>query len=156
MALEQTTDKDRAEKKLTEPSEEVPSSGAQSDAQTREDEREAGPLASARHLPRAATNLPSPPPGDVSELTVTLLSDLELAPSLDEIEKMNSVEGGPRTPMMAVVRAVVAGAGGTMSIRDLARKVGKYWNRPLPTSPYTPEEFMYVTVRNSDELRVNE
>jgi len=155
MALEHTTDEERAEKELIEPAGEVPTSGDEADALT-PDERVSGPLASARDLARSASNLPSPPSGEVSELTVTLLSDMELASSLDEIERMNAVEGGPRTPMMSVVHAVIASAGGTISIGDLAQNVGKYWNRPFPTSPYTPEEFMYLTARNSDELRVNE
>ena len=90
--------------------------------------------------------------GEVSELTVTLLGDLELASSLEEIERMNSREGGPRTPMMSVVQAVIANAGGTISIRDLAEQVRRYWNRPFPTSPYTPEEFMYVTGRQLRRL----
>jgi hypothetical protein len=81
---------------------------------------------------------------------------MELAPSLDDVARMNEQVGEPRTPLMAVIQAVIAGEGGTMSIRDLAAQVRKHWNRPFPTSPYTPEEFIYVVVRNSDDLRVNE
>jgi hypothetical protein len=156
MALEHTTDEEQTEKKLTEPAGEAPAPGDEDDAETQEDESSSGPFASARNLPRSPTNLPSPPSGKVSELTVTLLSDMELAASLDEIEKANSLEGGPRTPMMSVVHAVIASAGGTISIRDLAEEVRRYWNRPFPTSSYTPEEFIYLTARNSYDLRVNE
>ncbi len=156
MALEHKGDEEQAEKELSQPASEAAGPGHEGDAESQEDESASEQFASARDLPRPVTNLPSPPSGEVSELTVTLLIDIELAPSLAEIEKMNSREGGPRTPMMSVVQAVIADAGGTISIRDLAEKVRRYWNRPFPTSPYTPEEFIYVTVQNSDDLRVNE
>ncbi|MFH1115006.1 MAG: hypothetical protein V1792_13930 [Pseudomonadota bacterium] len=155
MALEHDGDAGRAENKLTESADGVPATRKE-DAETHEDEPKATVPASARDLPRPATNLLVPSSGDVSELTVTLLGDIALASSLEEIERKNSGEGGPRTPMMSVVHAVIANAGGTISIRDLAEEVRKYWNRPFPTSPYTPEEFMYVNACNSDDLRINE
>ncbi len=155
MALEHNGDAQRAENELIEPAGEAPAS-REEDTEPQEDEPTTAQFASARDIPRPATNLHAPPSGEVSELTVTLLGDLELASSLEEIERMNSREGGPRTPMMSVVQAVIANAGGTISIRDLAEQVRRYWNRPFPTSPYTPEEFMYVTAGNSDDLRINE
>ncbi|MDQ7785116.1 MAG: hypothetical protein RDU20_19680 [Desulfomonilaceae bacterium] len=156
MVLENNGDLERTENEVTQPRTDNASAGNEGDSETQKGESTAGEFASARDLPRPDTNLPSRPAGEVGELTVTRLGDIELGASLEEIEKINAQDGGPRTPMMSVVHAVIANAGGTISIRELAEKVRRYWNRPFPTSPYTPEEFIYVTAKNSDDIRVNE
>jgi hypothetical protein len=58
--------------------------------------------------------------------------------------------------LITVIQAVLAKAGGTMNLEDLTAQTLKHWNRPLPTSPYTPEQFIYVMARNSDNIRIKE
>ena len=147
MVEEATRPEEQAENEITAMSDEsVPS----------EEEEKEEPFASAKNIPRPRTCLYAPPAGEVSELTVSLVIGLEFAPSLTEVTRANEGESERKTPLMAVVQAVIANAGGTISIRDLAEQARRYWNRPFPTSPYTPEEFIYITVRDSDDLRVNE
>jgi len=114
-------------------------------------------IASARDIQRPRTSLPSPPKGAVGKVTVALLGDLSLAPDLDDVQKLNAQpQGTAHTPLMTVIHAVLAKHGGSMTVEELAPEVRKYWNRPFAASPFTPEEFIYVIVRNSDDLRVSE
>ena len=76
--------------------------------------------------------------------------------TLADVEKFNKRgEGESRTPLMTVVQAVLAKAGGSMRLGELATQTRKYWNRPFPTSPYTEEELIYLLLRNSDSVRVS-
>lgn len=151
MVVEETSREEQTENEIDETNgKDAPTDGAQ------ETEEEAEPFASAKDIPRAPTSLYAPPATDVSDLTVSLVSNIEFAPALAEIAAANEQESDSKTPLMAVIHAVLADAGGTMSIKDLAVHARQYWNRPFPTSPYSPEEFIYVTVRASDDLRVNE
>ncbi len=107
--------------------------------------------------PRPATSLDSPPKGEIGKFTVMFLGDLSSAPVLEEIEQINTqATSDARTPLMTVILAVIAKNGGTMLLEDLATQVGQYWNREFPTSPFDLEEFIYVLVRSSDSIRVNE
>jgi hypothetical protein len=113
-------------------------------------------LASARNIPRPPTALAVPPRGNVSGFTVSLLGDIEFAPLLNEVERINKApEGQGRTPLMTVIQAILGKEGGSLSLGDLVAKVRKYWNRPFPASPYTDEEFIYIIVRNSESTRVS-
>ncbi len=77
-------------------------------------------------------------------------------PSVEDVEKINKgARGDARTPITTAILAVLARAGGKMLLEELAPEVMKYWNRPFPTSPYSPEEFVYVIVKNSDNIRVS-
>ncbi len=124
--------------------------------QSVDEEQETGIVASARNIPQPTTTLPLFPSKKVGKMLISYLGDLSSAPSLAEVEKLNkSADGKPRTPFTTVLLAIVASAGGEMSLEDLAAQVGKYWNRQLPGSPYTLEEFVYMVARNSDNLRVS-
>ncbi|MGB6065301.1 MAG: hypothetical protein WBG50_10860 [Desulfomonilaceae bacterium] len=117
---------------------------------------EAPEPASARNIPRPRTSLASAFQGDINKLTVSLLGDVASAPALADVEKLNKkgdVES--RTPLMTVILAVLAKAGGSMQLAQLAAETRKYWNRPFPTVPYTDEEFIYIILRNSDSVRVS-
>jgi hypothetical protein len=106
-------------------------------------------------IARPGTVLETLPKGKMSKFTVSLLPDTAAVPSLDEIERINqSGRGDARTPVMTVIQAIVAKHGGSMLLEDLAAEIGKHWNRPLPTTPYSLLEFVYVIVRGSDNLRV--
>lgn len=108
-------------------------------------------------IPRPATSLDSPPKGDVGKFTVMLLGEVSSAPVLEDIEQTNRyATSEARTPLMAVILAILAKNGGTMLVEDLAAQVGQYWNRSFPTSPFTTVEFVYVLVRSSDNVRVRE
>jgi|GEM_PF-919930 len=114
-------------------------------------------LASAKHIPRPTTSLAAPPRGHVAKVTVSLLGDVASVPSLEDVVKINTKAGSKgRTPIMTVIQAVLAKSGGTMALAELAAKVRENLNRPFPASPYTPEEFIYVMVRNCDNLRIRE
>ena len=111
--------------------------------------------ASARNMPRPHTSLGARLKKDIGKLTVSLLGDVETAPTLADVEKFNKRgEGENRTPLMTVVQSVLAKAGGSMQLGDLAAQTRKYWHRPFPTSPYTEEEFIYLLLRSSDSVRV--
>lgn len=113
-------------------------------------------IASARDIPRPSTSLVSRPEKDVSKLMVSLLGDASLIPDLEEIAAINEDPGREgRTPVMTVIHSILKKNGGSMRIGELAVQTRTYWNRPFPASPYTPEEFIYVLVRNSDDLRVS-
>jgi len=113
------------------------------------------PLASAKTLSRPSTALPSPPTGEVGELTVSVIGDISRSPELDEVEKINRAGGAHgRTPLMTVVEAILASRGGSLKITELTDLVDQHWNRPFPASPYSKEEFVYVVVSNSDRVRV--
>lgn len=106
-------------------------------------------------IPRPTTVLETPPKGKIGKFTVSLLYDSTAIPSLEDIEKINqSGRGEVRTPLMTVVEAIVAKHGGSMLLEELAGEIVKYWNRPLPTTPYSLIEFVYVLVKGSDNLRV--
>ncbi len=114
-------------------------------------------VASAKSIPRPGTAMASPPKGQIGKVKVTLLGDIDSAPVLGEVEKANrDATGSGRTPLMTVIQGILASQGGSMSLEDLAGKVGKVWNRTLPTSPYNAQEFIYIMVRNSDSIRVSE
>ena len=114
-------------------------------------------VASAKSIPRPGTAMASPPRGLIGKVKVSLLGDMELGPTLEEVQKVNKeTQGDARTPLMTVVHAILAKHGGTMALEELAGQVGKYWNRPFPSSPYNTEEFIYILVRNSDSIRVSE
>ena len=112
--------------------------------------------ASAKSMPKPGTSLAAAVKSDVGKLTVSLLGEAGSAPVLADVEKFNKKgEGDSRTPLMTVVQAVLAKAGGSMQIGDLAAKLASTWNRPFPASPYTDEEIIYLLVRNSDSVRVS-
>jgi hypothetical protein len=114
------------------------------------------PLASARNIPRPHTSLAVRFPGNLSKLTVSLLGEVSSVPSLAEVEKINKAAGGQtRTPLMTLILAIVAQAGGSTTLADVCEQFPKLWNRPLPATPYTLEEFVYIIVRSSDALRVS-
>ena len=111
--------------------------------------------ASARNMPRSQSSLGARVKKDIGKLTVSLLGDVGTAPTLGDVEKFNKRgEGESRTPLMTVVQAVLAKAGGSMQLGDLATQTRKYWHRPFPTSPYTEEELIYLLLRSSDSVRV--
>ena len=111
--------------------------------------------ASARNMPRSQSSLGARVKKDIRKLTVSLLGDVGTAPTLGDVEKFNKRgEGESRTPLMTVVQAVLAKAGGSMQLGELATQTRKYWHRPFPTSPYTEEELIYLLLRNSDSVRV--
>ncbi len=111
-------------------------------------------IASARFLPRPATVLPVAGTGDITAVVTALVSDMP-GSTLEEIRQVNQARGGDsRTPLMTVIQAIIRDHGGTMPLMDLCAAVTEHWNRPFPTSPYAPEEFIYVMVRNSDSIRI--
>jgi len=113
--------------------------------------------ASARNIQRPATTLANPPKAKIGKLRISLLGDLASAPSLEEIEKINREPlSQGRTPLITVIQAALAKAGGTMNLEDLAAQALKCWNRPLPASPYSSEQFVYVMARNTDNIKINE
>lgn len=113
-------------------------------------------IASARNIPRAGTVLPVPPKGEIGKVRVSLVGDPEFAPNLEEVQKINQRKDSPaRTPLMTVIEAVLANEGGSMTLQQISERVPRYWNRPFPTSPYRVEEFLYIMVTRSDNLRVN-
>ncbi len=114
-------------------------------------------VATARTIPRPVTSLASRLKGDVGKVTVSLLGDSASFPALEDIKKINGrADTRERTPVMTVIQALLAQSGGKMKVADLAEKVGIHWNRPLPSSPYTPQEFVYLMVRHSDNMSVSE
>jgi len=113
------------------------------------------PFASAKGLPRPAAALAAPPESDVGQLTVSIVGDISRAPELDEVDKINHAVGGQgRTPLMAVIEAILADHGGSLKLAELTDLAGRHWNRPFPASPYSKEEFIYVVVSSSDRVRV--
>jgi hypothetical protein len=112
--------------------------------------------ASAKDIPSAGTSLAARPKGKVGSAKVVLLADAGSVTPLAEVAKINGTDrGGARTPLMTVIQAVLAEHGGAMAVAELASEDRKYWNRPLPSSPYSPEEFIYVLTTSSDDLRVS-
>jgi hypothetical protein len=93
--------------------------------------------ASARNMPRSQSSLGARVKKDIGKLTVSLLGDVGTAPTLGDVEKFNKRgEGESRTPLMTVVQAVLAKAGGSMQLGDLATQTRKYWHRPFPKPLY--------------------
>jgi hypothetical protein len=118
-------------------------------------EEESPPEVSAKSIPKPSTLLSVVPARDVGHHRVTLVDELEAAPLLEEVRRINEDEASEsRTPLMTVIEAVLADGGGTMSVNQLASQVKELWNRPFPTSPYSEEEFLFVLASNSDKLRV--
>jgi hypothetical protein len=104
---------------------------------------------------RPASTLEFPPKGKIPKFTASLLDDIESAPRLEEIERINAgAKGAARTPLMTVIVAVLAKHGGSMLLEDLTAEVTRCWNRPLPGSPYSAVEFIYSVVRSSDAVTV--
>jgi len=111
--------------------------------------------ASARNIPRPPTSLAVQVKGDVGKLSISLLGDISSAPALADVEKFNKKgEGESRTPLLTVIQAVLAKAGGSMQLGELAAQTRKHWHRPFPAGPYTDEELIYIIARNSDSIRV--
>ncbi len=111
--------------------------------------------ASARGISRPVTRLAAAPPGDIGKVTVFLVGSLDMAPQLEQIAKINQGRGGAtRTPMMTVIEAVLAHAGGSMNLKDLTAEVQRHWGRPFPGSPYSNEEFVYMMASKSDRVRI--
>jgi hypothetical protein len=128
-------------------------------AVTEQDEDDATPYepASARSIRRSTTVLQYRQTADVARLTVSLLGDRAFVPSLDDVDKVNAVSSAAvRTPLMTVVLAVLGKHGGSLTVDKLTDEVQKHWNRPFPPSPYTPMEFMYLTVRNAHDVVVSD
>ncbi len=112
--------------------------------------------ASARNMPKPGTSFAAAAKSDIVKLTVSLLGEAGSSPVLADVEKFNKRgEGDSRTPLMTVVLAVLAKAGGSMQLGELTAQTRKYWHRPFPTSPYTDEEIIYLLVRSSDSVRVS-
>lgn len=113
------------------------------------------PLASAKGMPKPNTTLASPPAGDVRQLTVSIVGDIRRAPELDEVDQINrAAHGHTRTPLMTVIEAILARHGGSLKLDELTELVGRHWNRPFPSSPFSKEEFLYCVVSSSDRVRV--
>lgn len=92
---------------------------------------------------------------DVGGLIVSLIGSPSDTPDLQEVNRVNVQEGAAtKTPLMTVIKAVLRARGGRMSVRELADETSKNWGRPFPSSPYTPEEFMFMMTRNSDSLKI--
>ncbi len=121
-------------------------------------ERESFPgIVSAKSIPRPSTALPVKGKSGVGQFRVTYLGEAENIPTLSEVAKINSdTRSEARTPLMTVTQAILITHGGTLSIAELVKEVRKYWNRPFPTSPYTEEEFLYLVLRNSPDVRIAE
>ena len=112
------------------------------------------PLVSAKDIPRPQTMVDAAPKGNVGDIKVFLAGERVGGPSLEEIERTNSNnDTDMRTPLMAVILGILQHKGKAMTLEDLAAEVARYWNRTFPTSPYSPEEFLFVMVRNSDHVR---
>jgi len=126
------------------------------DAEEIDADAERPPLVSAKDIPGPGTNLAVPPRGSTGKLIVSLMGDTESVPDLGDVSKINeAAESEVRTPLMTVIEAVLGSKGGKLSLADLSKLAFQYWNRPLPTSPYTAEEFVYIMVLNSDNLRID-
>jgi hypothetical protein len=118
-------------------------------------EEEFPPEVSAKSIPKPSTLLSVVPKGDVGDHRVTLVDELETAPLVEEVRRINQEQTSEsRTPLMTVIEALLADGGGTMSVSELASQVKELWNRPFPTSPYSEQEFLFVVASNSDRLRV--
>lgn len=111
--------------------------------------------ASARSMPRPSTDLAAPPQGNIEKLTLKLLVDLSLVPSLEELQKIHKNQTSARVPLLTVIQSVIARAGGETTIENVCAEIPRIWDRPFPTSPYSIEEFVYLLVRNSDSIRVS-
>jgi|WetSurMetagenome_2_1015567.scaffolds.fasta_scaffold309320_1 hypothetical protein len=121
-----------------------------------ESDFESLPLASAKSIARPKTSLPVRPSGKIGKMRVSILNDPSSVPSLDEIDRINkSAEAPARTPLMTVIMAIIAHMGGNASIEEIAGRIKKHWNRQLPSTPYTLEEFVFLVVRSSDSLRLS-
>jgi len=120
-------------------------------------EEQAAEPASAVNMPRPATSLAVPSKNNLGGVKVGLLVDPLSVPSLEDLEKIRKAsDGSGRVPLMTVIHAVLKENGGNMSLADLAVQVKENWNRPLPATPYSLEEFVYVMVRNADNVRVSD
>jgi N-acetyl-beta-hexosaminidase len=103
------------------------------------------------------TVLPMALKKDVGDLTVALIGLAVDAPDLEEVVKINSREdGGAKTPLMTVIKAMLKRNGNRMKIKELARGAEENWRRPFPTSPYGREEFIFMMTRNSDSLKIED
>jgi hypothetical protein len=109
-------------------------------------------VATAKDIPPPSKRLAAPPKGPLGNLKISLLKDAPAGLSLEEIKKMSS-SGETRPPVLSIIEAVLADAGGAMELKKLCAEVEKYWNRPFPSTPYTKEEFLYVLVSKSDNVR---
>lgn len=110
---------------------------------------------SAKNIARPSTALPFVGKTGLGTFKVSYLGDKESAPSLSDVSKINSEpRTDTRTPLSTVIQAVLGVHGGTLELGELVREVRKHWNRPLPTSPYTEEEFFYIVLKESPDLRV--
>ncbi|MBM4326738.1 MAG: hypothetical protein FJ118_06200 [Deltaproteobacteria bacterium] len=111
-------------------------------------EEEEAVIATAKDIPPPSSRLGAPPKGPLGSLKIALLKDAPAGLSLEEIKKMTG-PGATRPPVMSIIEAVLADAGGAMELKKLCVEVEKYWNRPFPSTPYTKEEFLYILVSKS-------
>jgi hypothetical protein len=109
-------------------------------------------VATAKDILPASKRLAAAPKGPLGSLKISLLKDAPAGLSLEEIKKMTR-SGEMRPPVMSIIEAVLADAGGAMELKKLCAEVEKYWNRPFPSTPYTKEEFLYILVSKSDNVR---
>jgi hypothetical protein len=121
-------------------------------------ERQPGPgTVSAKNIPRPSTTLSLVGKTGLGKFKVSYLGDKESTPSITEVSKINlDPRVLCRTPLMTVVQSVLSARNGTLELDELLREVRKYWNRPLPASPYTDEEFLYVVLKESPDIRVGD
>ncbi len=113
------------------------------------------PHVSARDVARPATNLPVRTGGQVGNFKVSLAGDFTGYPSLTDVERANGTDQSEaRTPLMTVILAILADRNDEVPLSDLAAEAVKLWNRSLPLSPYSAEEFLYMLLVNSDNILV--
>ncbi|GEM_PF-821963 len=124
---------------------------------TRAEDQEEEPMVSAIDMPGPETMVDAAPKGNIGGLKVSLAGERAGGPTLEDIQRINAdTETDTRTPLMTVVLGILQHQGGAMTVNDLAAEVARYWNRPWPMSPYTPEELIFVVVRNSDHVRIEQ
>ncbi len=117
---------------------------------------EESPPASAKNIPRPAGKLPTASQKKVARLTVELIGGAGSLPTLDEIDNRQQVKDSEEHfPLLTVIAAILRKNDGRMVIGELAPEITKHWNRSLPGSPYSLEEFVYMVTRNADNLRVS-
>lgn len=114
-------------------------------------------LVTAKDLPQPSTALDTPRRSSLENVKVSLAAELPPISPLAEVEEINARQDyDSRTPLTTVILCVLEEAGGSMSLSDLAQKAARLWNRPFPASPYSKEEFIYLVVRNSDYILIEE
>jgi hypothetical protein len=114
-------------------------------------------IVTAKDLPQPSTALDSPRKRALDKIRVSLAAELPPISSMSEIEEINGRNDyDSRTPLTTVLLSALEDAGGTMKLTELAEKAARLWNRPFPSSPYTREEFIYLVIRSSDYILIEE